>query len=161
MFLGLGRPPPSLSLCLSLYLPLTLSLCLSLAVSPSLSLSLSLSAPPPPPGAPCVSLYYRDPQQSCSWQQLKFWSRWFLPQTIRLVNKFHVPQRPTNYPLSLSVSLTRGLLFTLFASPCNSDLTFFHVHVSVVLSFACSFSASFFVPDCLVNMFLCISVFLF
>lgn len=49
---------------------------------------------------------------------------------------FHLPQKTTNYPISLYVPLLRWLWFTLFASLCNTDLIVFHVHISFI--FVCS-----------------------
>lgn len=102
----------------------------------------SLHSPPIPPKPLIhVSLHYCESEQSRAWQQFKFWSKWFLSQTIRLVKMFHVPQKTTNYPISLYVPLLRWLWFTsfLFSSLCNTDLIVFHVCISLIFAYS-SFS---------------------
>lgn len=55
-----------------------------------------------------VRLHYAETRQASSWQQLWFWSEWFLSQTIKLVKMSHLVCKPlttSSFPLADELSV--------------------------------------------------------
>lgn len=61
-----------------------------------------------------VRLHYSETRQEASWQQLGFWSEWFLSQTIKLVKMFHLVHKPLTTPSFLLLCIAFSLLFLFF-----------------------------------------------
>ena len=78
-----------------------------------------------------VRLHYLETCQAASWQQLGFWSEWFLSQTIKLVKMSHLVCKPLTTPSFLLIYVLSSSFFylaTLLSVSLPLTLSVSHSH---------------------------------